>query len=155
VSARVDVPQLPLRPMRVADLREIVAIESAVYDFPWTVGIFRDCLRVGYCSVVLEGNAALRGYAVMSVAAAEAHLLNICIHPDWQRCGLGRELLSWLMAEALMSGAQRMFLEVRPSNGAALALYLGEGFRRIGTRRDYYRAAAGRENAVVLERRLA
>jgi len=154
VSARVDFPQLPVRPMRVADVGEIVGIESAVYDFPWTVGIFRDCLRVGYCCIVLEGNAALRGYAVMSVAAAEAHLLNICIHPDWQRCGLGRELLSWLTAEALMLGAQRMFLEVRPSNRAALALYLGEGFSRIGIRREYYRAAAGREHAVVLERRL-
>lgn len=154
MSARLESPRLPLRPMRVADLGEIVGIESTVYDFPWTMGIFRDCLRVGYRCVVLEGNAALRGYAVMSVAADEAHLLNICIHPDWQRCGLGRELLSWLTNEALVLGAHRMFLEVRPTNGAALALYLGEGFRRIGIRRDYYRAAAGRENAVVLERHL-
>lgn len=140
--------------MRAADLPEVVGIEASVYDFPWTAGIFRDCLRVGYCCVVLEGNAALRGYAVMSVAASEAHLLNICIHPDWQRCGLGRELLGWLMAEAKLAGAERMFLEVRPSNDAALALYQTEGFRRIGTRRAYYRAAIGREDAAVLERRL-
>ena len=155
MSARPEAPGLPVRPMRAADLAAVAGLEAAVYPFPWTLGIFRDCLRAGYCCVVLEGNASLRGYGVMSVAADEAHLLNICIHPEWQRCGLGRELLTWLTTEALMLGARRMYLEVRPSNLAALALYHKAGFRRIGLRRRYYRAADGREDAVVLERRLA
>jgi ribosomal-protein-alanine N-acetyltransferase len=154
MSARPETPSLPVRPMRAADLTAVAALEAAVYAFPWTVGIFRDCLRAGYHCVVLQGNAALRGYGVMSVAADEAHLLNICIHPDWQRCGLGRELLNWLMTQASILGACRMYLEVRPSNRPALALYLKEGFRHIGLRSRYYRAADGREDAVVLERRL-
>jgi len=154
VSARPEIPLLPVRPMREQDLARVAAIEREAYEFPWSEGIFRDCLRVGYCAIVVACDEHIRGYAVMSAAAGEAHLLNICIHPDWHGCGVGRALLGWMFEEAGHLGAQRLILEVRPSNAAALQLYESVGFRRIGVRKDYYRSHQGREDALVLERNL-
>ncbi len=141
--------------MRAADIPSVAEMERAAYEFPWTEGIFRDCLRVGYDCRVLEGDGGvLQGYVILSVAVAEAHLLNLCVHPDRRRCGLGRDMLRHAIAEARMAGAERMFLEVRPSNLAALALYDDEGFVEIGCRPRYYRSRAGREDAVILAREL-
>jgi len=144
-----------LRRMRAADIPAVAELERVAYEFPWTEGIFRDCLRVGYDCRVLEGDGgALQGYVILSVAAGEAHLLNICVHPDRRRCGLGRDMLRHALAEARMAGAERIFLEVRPSNEAALAMYDAEGFVHVGHRPRYYRSRAGREDAVVLAREL-
>lgn len=142
--------------MRAEDIPVVAEMERSAYEFPWTVGIFRDCMRVGYDCRVLEGaGGVLEGYVILSVAASEAHLLNLCVHPDRRRCGLGRDMLRHAMTEARIAGAERLFLEVRPSNHAALALYEDEGFTRIGRRPRYYRSRAGREDAVVLARELA
>jgi ribosomal-protein-alanine N-acetyltransferase len=138
--------------MELADLPTVASIEREAYDYPWTENIFRDCLRVGYCCVVLEIGGETVGYAVLSLAAEEAHLLNLCVRPACQRRGLGAEFLEWMLARARAGGAREVFLEVRPSNHAALRLYERAGFRRIGLRRNYYRAAGGREDAVVLAR---
>jgi ribosomal-protein-alanine N-acetyltransferase len=152
VSARPLSSPLGVRAMRFEDLAVVAAIEQEAYPYPWTENIFRDCLRVGYCCVVLEIGGEIIGYAVLSVAAAEAHLLNLCVRPARQRRGLGADLLDWLLARAGEGGAREVFLEVRPSNHAALQLYERAGFRRIGLRRNYYRSDNGREDAVVLSR---
>ena len=154
MSARPASAPLGVRDMRVDDLAAVAEIERQAYPFPWTEGIFRDCLRVGYCCFVLEIGGDMEGYAVMSVAAAEAHLLNLCVRPTRQRRGLGSDLLAWLLDRAQAGGAREIFLEVRPSNVAAARLYERAGFRRVGLRRNYYRADNGREDAVVLSRRL-
>lgn len=151
MSARPEIQVLPVRPMCEQDLTQVVAIEREVYEFPWSEGIFRDCLRVGYCAIVVASGDLVRGYAVMSAAADEAHLLNICIHPDWHGCGVGRALLGWLFGQASHLGASRLILEVRPSNLVALQLYESVGFRQIGVRKAYYRSHQGREDALVLE----
>lgn len=141
--------------MRAEDVPVVADIERAAYEFPWTDGIFRDCLRVGYHCRVLEGDGGvIQGYVILSVAAAEAHLLNLCVHPDRRRCGLGRDMLHYALTEARIAGAQRMFLEVRPSNRAAIALYEQAGFVIIGRRPRYYRSRDGREDAVVLAKDL-
>jgi len=150
MSARIAAPGLFVRDMRMDDLSVVTGIEKEAYPFPWTEGIFRDCLRVGYCCVVLEVAGETQGYGVMSIGSAEAHLLNICIRPSRQRCGLGGDLLKWLLERAREGAAQEVFLEVRRSNAGALALYRLAGFRKIGLRRNYYRADNGREDAVVL-----
>jgi len=155
VSAVPAPRPLRMRPMTEADLPRVMEIERAAYEFPWTEGIFRDCLRVGYCCWVLEEAGRLRGYGIMSVGAGEAHLLNLCIAPEAQRRGLGRRLLRHLLALARYHGAATVLLEVRKSNRRALRLYRGMGFREIGLRRGYYPAAQGREDALVLARRLA
>ena len=140
-----------IRPMRAGDVLEVVAIERAAYQFPWSEGIFRDCLRVGYvCRAVTVGEE-LVGYGVMSVGAGEAHILNLCIAEGHRCCGLGRLLLRSLLECAGAAGAGEAFLEVRPSNTSAIRLYLAMGFEQVGMRRGYYQAVNGREDAAVLK----
>ena len=139
-----------LRPMREDDLDTVMAIERRAYPFPWTRGILRDCLRAGYPAWVMEEGAEAIGYAVLSIAAAEAHILNLCTAPEMQGRGHGRYLLRALLELARGRGVQRVFLEVRPSNTHAVALYHGEGFNEIGRRPRYYPAAQGREDAIVM-----
>lgn len=138
-----------IRPLTVDDLDAVVAIERRAYDFPWTRGIFRDCLRVGYCCWGYETQAGLVGYGVMSVAAGESHLLNVTVRPEAQRQGIGRKLITHFMQLARRHDADILLLEVRPSNHAAIALYRKLGFNEIGQRRAYYPAADGREDALI------
>ena len=139
-----------LRPMRLEDIDEIARIEALAYEFPWTPGIFRDCLRAGYGSWVLASGEQIIGYGVLSVAAMEAHVLNVCIAPEMQGQGHGRRLMKRLVDLARWHQAQRIFLEVRPSNPRAIALYEDMGFNEIGRRPNYYPAKKGREDALVL-----
>ena len=148
--AGVPTSRAGLRPMREQDLDAVIAIEHSAYPFPWTQGIFRDCLRVGYPAWVLHDDGGIIGYGVLSIAADEAHLLNICIDPRMQGRGYGRRLLRSLLRIAREGGAQRIFLEVRPSNPQAVALYQDEGFNEIGRRPRYYPAYRGREDAIVM-----
>jgi len=143
-----DAPQLS--PMREIDLDEVMAIERAIYSHPWTRGNFVDSLNAGYECRCLRLGAELLGYFVVMVAAQEAHLLNLSIDAGHQRRGLGSGLLRDAADLARRLGARNVFLEVRPSNRGAQALYTRFGFRKIGTRRGYYPAQAGREDAIVL-----
>jgi ribosomal-protein-alanine N-acetyltransferase len=147
-----DEPQLAA--MREADLDEVLAIESAVYSHPWTRGNFVDSLRSGYACRTWRLGGELLGYFVLMAAAGEAHLLNLSVAGARQRRGHGSALLREAMRLARELGARHMFLEVRPSNGPGQALYERFGFRRIARRRDYYPAATGREDALVLSKAL-
>ena len=143
-------PVIELRPMTEADLPAVMAIENAIYAFPWTLGNFRDSLAAGYdCSAYLR-DGELIGYAVVLLVSEEAHLLNLSIAAGCQRQGYGSQLLQRLCEGARARGARLIFLEVRPSNAAGLRLYERQGFRRAGLRRDYYPAQAGREDALIL-----
>jgi ribosomal-protein-alanine N-acetyltransferase len=139
-----------LRAMRESDIGAVMAIETRAYPFPWTDGIFRDCLNACYPSWLLMQGDIVIGYGVISVAAREAHILNICIDPDAQSQGHGRRLLRALVRVARAQNAERIFLEVRPSNPRAIALYFDEGFNEIGRRPRYYPAQMGREDAIVM-----
>lgn len=144
-----------LRPMRDADLNSVLEVERAAYEFPWTRAIFRDCLRIGYDCFVYDSGTGLAGHGIMSIGAEECHLLNICVHPDYQRRGLGRGLVSFLLQLAGRKRARVALLEVRVSNAHAYRLYTQLGFDEIGIRRDYYPARHGREDAIILARDLA
>ncbi len=150
MSALLKDPLLRLRPMRESDVDAVMEVEASAYDYPWTAGIFHDCLRVGYCSWVYLLDEKIIGHGVMSVVAGECHILNVCLHPDWQHRGLGRRLVNRLLNIARQRRADTAFLEVRESNRVALALYRSMGFNEIGVRRGYYPAAKGRENAQIL-----
>ncbi|KAA9130792.1 ribosomal-protein-alanine N-acetyltransferase [Marinihelvus fidelis] len=139
-----------LRPLVEADLDAVFEIEISAYPFPWTRGIFSECLRVGYGCYGLQAGPDLAGYAIHNWAAGESHLLNLCVSPDWQRRGFGSILLDHAIDHARVCGAEVMFLEVRPSNPGAIALYERRGFTEIGRRPAYYRAGDGREDAVVM-----
>jgi len=148
-----DAPRLS--PMRESDLDAVMPIEQAIYSHPWTRGNFGDSLSAGYECRCLWLGAELLGYFVLMVAAQEAHLLNLSIGVAHQRRGLGSALLREAADLARRLGARNVFLEVRPSNRGAQALYTRFGFRKIGTRRGYYPAHAGREDALVLTLPLA
>lgn len=136
--------------MARTDLDAVLSIERRAYPNPWSKGIFDDCLRVGYDAWILEEDGALAGYALMSIAAGEAHLLNLCVDPELQGRGFGRRLLELLLHRAAQRGARTIYLEVRPTNERALRLYRGAGFDEIGHRKGYYPDGTGREDAVVL-----
>lgn len=148
MSACVE-PVPTLRRMRPGDVARVMEIEQSAYPFPWTEGIFRDCMRVGYGCWVLEREGGLVGHAVVAVAAGEAHLLNLTIDVHHQGQGLGRFLLRSMVAQVRREGVETLFLEARPSNLAALSLYRSEGFSQVGTRPRYYPAHEGREDAWV------
>ena len=150
--AMADALQRPaMRPMRIDDLESVMVVERRAYPWPWSIGIFRDCLFAGYPAWVLVEGGAFIGHGVLSVAADEAHVLNVCVDPARQGRGYGRTLLRAMVQAARGHGARRIFLEVRPSNPAAVALYEDEGFNEIGRRPRYYPAANnGREDAIVM-----
>jgi ribosomal-protein-alanine N-acetyltransferase len=153
VAVRHDmqVPAVSIRPMHDADLAAVAALERSSYLFPWTEGIFRDCVRVGYVCRVMEIAGAVIGYGVLSAGAGEAHILNVCIAGEYRCRGFGRHMLLHLIEQAREFGVREAFLEVRPSNTTAIRLYQSMGFEQIGVRRGYYQALAGREDAVVLK----
>ena len=147
-------PEVVIRAMRGRDVGDVVAIERASYQFPWSDGIFRDCLRVGYVCRVVTMARQVMAYGVMSLGAGEAHILNLCVAEAYRCRGVGRRLLGSLIERAAAAGMADAFLEVRPSNTAAIRLYLSLGFEQVGMRRGYYQAASGREDAAVLRRAL-
>jgi ribosomal-protein-alanine N-acetyltransferase len=154
VSARLKA-LAQMRLMTTEDLAVIETIEQSVYTHPWTRGNFADSLAAGYQCRILEQDGRIAGYAVLMLAAGEAHLLNLSIAGALQRRGLGSELLRFMTQLARDCGAQTLYLEVRASNQAGRALYARHGFAEIGTRRGYYPAHEGREDAVTMEKKLA
>ena len=143
-----DAPRLV--PMQEIDLAEVMAIESVLYTHPWTRANFGDSLCAAYqCWTWRLGNELL-GYFILLVAAGEGHLLNLSVASARQRAGHGSALLKEAMRLARNRGAQHLFLEVRPSNEGAKALYDRFGFRQVAVRRGYYPAHGGREDALVL-----
>lgn len=150
MSAVMPLSSLSLRAMSNADLARVLEIEASSYGFPWSEGIFRDCLRVGYVCRVVVIDDMIVGYGILSALVREAHILNLCLDNRYRRMGLGRRLLEHLLALAMQKNVQEVFLEVRPSNLSALSLYRNCGFEQVGRRHNYYRAREGREDALVL-----
>lgn len=138
--------------MQVRDLEEVLAIENDVYPYPWTRGNFLDSLYNGYETWILrDPDGALVGYFLLMLAVDEAHLLNISVRRDLQGRGIGRMQLDRASALAREKGMGSILLEVRPSNGGALAMYERYGFAQIGRRKGYYPANGNtREDAIVM-----
>jgi ribosomal-protein-alanine N-acetyltransferase len=155
VKQEFDLPEVAIRPMHELDVPVVVTVERSAYQFPWSEGIFRDCLRVGYVCRVVEVGIDIAGYGIMSMGAGEAHVLNVCVREEYRGRGLARKVLLYLLDRARNAGMLEAFLEVRPSNTAAARLYDSLGFEQVGVRRGYYQATNGREDAAVLRRILA
>ncbi len=139
-----------IRRLVLEDVDRIYEIEELAYPFPWTRGLFVDCLQAGYTFFGLQTGKNLAGYTIFNWAAGEAHLLNLCIHPSWQHRGYGSLLLEYAINHVVRQGNKAMFLEVRKSNSRAAKLYQNRGFKVIGNRRSYYQAGEGREDAIVM-----
>jgi len=143
-------PDYKFRPMVESDIDAIMEIEPHIYSHPWSRGNFSDSLVSGYSAWVLLDGAEIIGYALMMLVLDEAHLLNLSIARTYQKQGLGRLLLEHMIAIARRQNAANMFLEVRPSNISAIALYENIGFNEMAIRRGYYPAHNGREDAVLM-----
>ena len=150
VVAILKPTQPEFRRMRVDDLDAVAALEAVAYEFPWSRGTFADCLRAGYDCIVLGDGNALVGYGVLSCAAGEAHVLNVCVVPQLHGKGCGRRIVKRLIDIARWQRAERVYLEVRPSNPRAIGLYESIGFNEFGRRPNYYPGKKGREDALVM-----
>jgi ribosomal-protein-alanine N-acetyltransferase len=134
------------------DLSSVSDIERRSYEFPWSHGVFRDCLLAGYSCIVVERDELVVGYGILSVAAGEAHILNLCVDPGYRQLGYGDRVLDEILMRARRAEVKEIFLEVRPSNESAIALYHKKGFRQVAYRPAYYQAHDGREDAAVLSK---
>jgi ribosomal-protein-alanine N-acetyltransferase len=142
------------RPLHEDDLDVVAAIDYAAYPFPWTRGNFGDSIASGYSCWVYQHDEFILGYAVMMLAAQEAHLLNVTVAPAWQGQGKGRDFMLHLLEVARNYAAEAMFLEVRPTNTVARRLYHKLGFDYIAVRKDYYPSPNGREDAIIMRKEL-
>lgn len=140
------------RPMTVADLDAVLAIETVSYSFPWTRGNFIDSLAAGYrCELRLAPEGDIAAYAVAMPGVDEMHLLNITVNPALWGQGHAQALMQRLIAHSRHLGHHALWLEVRPSNLRAYALYERLGFQTVGLRRGYYPDGPGkREDALVM-----
>ena len=141
-----------IRTMVRDDLALVSDIERRSYEFPWSHGVFRDCLLAGYNCVVIERGEVVVGYGILSIAAGEAHILNLCIDPHFRKLGYADRMLEEILVRIRQAEVSEIFLEVRPSNESAIALYQKNGFRQIAYRPAYYQAREGREDAAVLSK---
>lgn len=153
--------RLMLRPMAPGDVDAVYALECSVFPHPWSRANFVDSLASGYDAWVAHdaadgsqaqaGEGQLIGYFLLMYALDEAHLLDVAVAAPCQGRGLGRFLLERIAARARAMGMTSVFLEVRPSNERALAVYRRHGYLEIGRRKGYYPAHAGRrEDAIVM-----
>jgi len=154
INPHID-PVLAFRLMTADDVAAIMEIEKQIYEHPWTEGIFKDCIRVGYHGWVYEIDSEMQAYGLISIAANEAHILNLCVAPAFQGQGLGKKMLQKLMDTAEALDVKSVFLEVRVSNDIAIKLYDNAGFNQLGIRKDYYPMDKnGREDALVFGKEL-
>jgi len=145
---------MTLREMNREDVDAVVHIEQQVHSHPWTRGMFMDALMHGNICMVFSSGSEIAGYAVLLPSLDEVELLDISVASSFQRIGLGEKLLAAMLVLARENEWIRVILEVRRSNIPALSLYRKTGFVEIGSRRDYYPAENGREDAIVMEYRL-
>ncbi|KXB28966.1 ribosomal-protein-alanine acetyltransferase [Dechloromonas denitrificans] len=141
--------------MNERDLDSVAALEASLQAFPWSRGNFADSLTAGHSVWVCRLGGDLIGFSVVMSVIDEAHLLNIGVCQRYQGLGYGARLLRHAMECARLGGANKLFLEVRPSNERAVDLYHHFGFRQIGLRKGYYPAAIGREDGLVFDKELA
>ena len=147
-------PPVNIRDMDHDDLSMVSDIERRSYEFPWSHGVFRDCLLAGYQCITLVRDKQVAGYGVLSVAAGEAHILNLCVETDYRSLGYGERLLDEMLFRARSASVREVFLEVRPSNVTAISLYRKKGFYQVAARPAYYQSHEGREDAAVFAKKL-
>jgi ribosomal-protein-alanine N-acetyltransferase len=146
--------ELTAAPMAVSDLDQVLDIERASFPTPWTRAAF--CYeieqnKVARCTA-MRVRGGVVGYLCFWEIGHEIHITNLAVHPEWRRRGVARRLLAAALAEGVARGVTLAFLEVRPSNTRALALYESLSFQVIGRRNGYYFDTG--EDALVMEARL-
>jgi ribosomal-protein-alanine N-acetyltransferase len=132
--------EVSLRPLVVSDLPAVIEIEHASFPFPWKLESFLNELNNPYARLaVAEQAGQVIGYFCCWLVADEVHILDVAVHPDYRRCGIGRLLLQNILTKARQNGACSASLEVRVSNQPAITLYQALGFQQVAIRRRYYK----------------
>ncbi|MFH1010314.1 MAG: ribosomal protein S18-alanine N-acetyltransferase [bacterium] len=129
-------------------LGEVLAIEKASFDDPWSLACFRDLLVQPAVSWVAIEDGYVVGYLITIWALDEIHLVNLAVRADRRRCGIGNQLMNFLMKQAKARNARAIYLEVRRSNEAAIAFYRQRGFSLLYERKRYYNNG---EDAWIME----
>ncbi|AXQ14995.1 hypothetical protein AYI72_19985 [Shewanella algae] len=142
---------IAIRALKADDLDEMMEIEQLAHEFPWSEATLGSCFGRFYRALGLYLGPELQGFCLLQVLFEEATLMNICIAPAAQGQGLGRQLLQAAIELLKETGVERLLLEVRVGNAAAIALYRRLGFIETGSRADYYQAKEGREDALLME----
>ena len=146
--------RVTIEPMTGLDIQQVALIENKTFKHPWKPSAFFTELErsVSIC-LVLRDESLILGYLIFWAIPPELHILNIAVHPEFQKRGLGSLLLSYLTEFGLETHCREIFLEVRPSNTAALALYHKMGFLLTGKRKNYY--AEDKEDALLMTKYLS
>ena len=132
-----------IRRAGLTDVRSLWEIEKVSFPSPWSLWCFLAEYANSKSTILLAGPPPPEtwetwGYIIYWILADEMHLLNLAVHPDQRRRGIARSLLTAALDKARAQGTAVVWLEVRPSNAAALALYHSFGFKEIGIRPGYY-----------------
>lgn len=141
---------IELRPLVLADLPLLMAIEQAANPYPWSEGVFRSCFGGQYFSYALLQNNVLQGFYFGQFLGVESQLFNICVAPTAQGKGFGKQLLGHYIEQCLVRNALEAWLEVRAGNTTAIQLYQKLGFIETGRRANYYVGPQGREDAILM-----
>ena len=136
--------------LNAADLPRAWQIETRAHAFPWSEQTFASNQGERYLNLQLTVDGEMAAFAITQIVLDEATLFNIAVDPAFQRRGLGRELLEHTITEVEQRGVVALWLEVRASNVAAIALYESLGFNEATIRRNYYPTADGREDAIIM-----
>ena len=141
-----------IKPFSFEHLPSIVAIEQQIHVSPWSQALFADSLiNKHWCHAMYADPKELLAYSVATVAVGECHLLNIGVAKQHQRQGIARKLMQHLLDQCRREAVSDIFLEVRPSNQAAIQLYSTFGFQQVGVRKNYYPGIDRREDAWVFK----
>jgi len=131
------------------DVRDLMALEALCFAYHWSREQFLLGLEGGAFKVIgIRLNGVLAGYMAFSLIADEMEILNLAVHPEYRRQGLGEALLSRSLEMCQANGTTKSFLDVKVSNDPALALYQKFGYKKIGVRKKYYPDT--REDALLL-----
>lgn len=143
-----------VRPAEPGDTAAIVRVGSeSPGASPWSASQYEDAARGNYQGWMAEQNGDMVGFVFTRIAADEVEILNLAVLPDRRRRGIASQLIERALDHAKASGAARAYLEVRASNGAAIALYSKCGFAHAGRRARYYSGPV--EDALLLSRKLS
>ena len=141
-------------PMTIDHLSDVFNLEVKSYDYPWTKEILRDCILYQYDAFTIYFNSILAGYIISKISRPETHILNLTISSDFRKNGLGKSLIQLIINDSVIRGVEDIILEVRVNNSNAISLYESLGFKKVGTRKNYYESKEGREDAYVLKLKL-
>jgi ribosomal-protein-alanine acetyltransferase len=145
-----------IRRFEVADAIAVQALAAAApLAAQWSLQSYKGMLEAGHAAWVATGDGEkLSGFIVARTISGEAEILNLAVATDCRRSGIASALWNAALKNFAMTGVQRIFLEVRASNLAAIAFYRKHGFAKVGSRAGYYPATetGGGEAAVLMQK---